>query len=378
MTAGNLMIKTFESPMFTLIRTSIAVMAICLALVACGAVDITPIPEYSFTAKVSGAEKSIHPGENRDIGVEVTNTGNVKTNFKVGGRLQAPDETEAILPLLDIVLEPQEVGNATWEYRFIDPGKWTLNIDISSPDTASLQGETAVSGDLIVVPCTGRDVYRVWKSGNPTIDCKLWGMRMLWWGRIGKLVSLLSAFAIIAEFVGPVRMRTWGQSLHQVVNVRPLVRRLIAAYLWLFWSIISWLATIPLFWLSSTEPFRTRIKDRTQEHLRDVGTLGRWWKYSIVGTSVLTLVLVVLIPLGMFLSFPLGTLLAILLFLVLMVYFGMFLIFGIPMILVAVLTALNAFILEPFAWLMERGEKGVKIASFGLFLVAAHFDVLAS
>ena len=366
-------------------------MVICLALVACGEFDITPIPEYSFTAKVLGAEKSIHPGENRDIGVEVTNTGNVKTNFTVGGSLKLQDKKEAILPLLkpqdkkevilpllNLVLESQEVGNATSEYRFIDPGKWTLKMDISSPDTATLLGETPVSSDLIVAPCRGLDVYRVWQSGNPTIDCKLWGMRMLWWGRIGKLVALLSAFAIIAEFAGPVRMRTWGQSLHRVVNVGPLVRRLGAAYLWFFWSLVRWPATILLFWKSSTEPFRTRIKDSTQKHLRDAGTLGRWWKYSIVGTSVLTMVLVVLILLGMVLSFQLDTLLLILISLVLTFSFGMFLIGGIPIILVAAFTSVNALILESFAWLMERGEKGVKIASFGLFLIAAHFDVLAS
>ena len=201
---------------------------------------------------------------------------------------------------------------------------------------------------------------------------------MLWWGRIGKLVALVAAFAIIAEFAGPVRMRVWGQSLHRVVSVRPLMSRLISAYLWFFWACARWPAAIFLFWLPAARPLIERFGDNSMRHLRDAGVLGRWWRYSIVAVSLITLVLLVLIPLAIFLSFSFEALITIVVVLALTVYFGVFLVFGAPLAFVIALSALNALILEPFAWLMERGETRIKISSFGLFLLAAHFDLLAS
>ena len=72
-------------------------------------------------------------------------------------------------------------------------------------------------------------------------------------------------------------------------------------------------------------------------------------------------------------------LLTTIIFLLFMIFGGWALIILVaPLVFVVMLSALNGLILEPFAWLMERGDKGVKLVSFGLLLFGFHFDFLAS
>lgn len=376
MTGGKLKNRTVGCPLYALIKSPITAIVIFLLMVACSLSEFEPTPRYGVTAKILGTEKHIQPGENRDVVVEVTNTGTRTTNFEVRGRLQAPDEKEKSLPLRKIVLRAQGVGNVSWEYNFISSGEWTLNIDISSPDAKELEGETATTGILIVETCDGWDVYRVWKSGYPTIECTLLGLRMLWWGRIGKLGILVSAFAIMAEFAGPARMRAWGQSLHRVVSVRQLMGHLVPTYLWFIWTLVNWSAKILLFWLPASRPLRARFRDNSLRYLSNAGALGRWFRYSIVAMVVIFVGIIAIVTL-ISINDPIFLLL-----LVILVYFmfilGWSMILLAPLAFVIALSGVNALILEPFAWLMERGERGVKIASFGLFLLAFHFDLLAS
>lgn len=376
MTSVSIKISIAVSPIYTMTKSPIIFIVLCLSLVACGFSEVTPTPEYSFTAKVLGAETHIQPGENRNVGVEVTNTGNVETVFQVSGGLKPPKKEEESLPVQTLKLEAKEVGNAIWEHNFIDSGKWELKIDISSPTATSLKGDKTKTSILIVEICDGLDVYRVWLSGYPTLDCKLWGLPMLWWGRIGKLVALLSAFAIIVEFAGPTRMRAWGQSLHRAVDVRALVGRLVPVYLWLFWTQVNWWAKILLFWLPRARPLRERFRDDSLRHLRGAGALGRWFRYSIIAMFVIFIGLIAILTL-LSINDPLFLLLLVIL-VFLMFLLGWSVVLFMPLAFVIAFSAVNVLILEPFAWMMEKGETRIKISSFGLFLVAAHFDLLAS
>lgn len=47
----------------------------------------------------------------------------------------------------------------------------------------------------------------MWLSGHSIADQTLWGVKVLWFGRFGKLIQFASAFTIIVELVGFDRIR---------------------------------------------------------------------------------------------------------------------------------------------------------------------------
>jgi hypothetical protein len=46
---------------------------------------------------------------------------------------------------------------------------------------------------------------------NPS--CQLWGISVLWWGRVGKLLSAAGLAAVIVEIIGPKKLGEWGNEL---------------------------------------------------------------------------------------------------------------------------------------------------------------------
>jgi hypothetical protein len=46
-------------------------------------------------------------------------------------------------------------------------------------------------------------------------SCQLWGVSVLWWGRIGKLLGTAGFVALIFEILGPERVKLWGKSLRK-------------------------------------------------------------------------------------------------------------------------------------------------------------------
>ena len=64
------------------------------------------------------------------------------------------------------------------------------------------------------------DAWGLWFSGKNVADQMLLGIQILWWGRLGKIVGLLSALSIIAEIIGPQKLRKFGKSLHGIFSLR--------------------------------------------------------------------------------------------------------------------------------------------------------------
>jgi hypothetical protein len=58
------------------------------------------------------------------------------------------------------------------------------------------------------------EAWRLWGSGQPTADLVLWGLPILWWGRIGKLAQFAGALTVVLDLIGPARLRAWGRALH--------------------------------------------------------------------------------------------------------------------------------------------------------------------
>ena len=55
-----------------------------------------------------------------------------------------------------------------------------------------------------------------WFKGAHVDNSVLWGLKILWWGRIGKGAEFLAATVIVMEILGPERVRAFGRSLRPV------------------------------------------------------------------------------------------------------------------------------------------------------------------
>lgn len=62
-----------------------------------------------------------------------------------------------------------------------------------------------------------------WISGDElsgeTIVCAVWCWKLLVWARWGKIVQLISAMVIVADIVGPERIRKFGKSLNSLFSL---------------------------------------------------------------------------------------------------------------------------------------------------------------
>jgi hypothetical protein len=52
------------------------------------------------------------------------------------------------------------------------------------------------------------DAWSRWASGDPDLKDKLlWGMQILWWGRVGKFAAFVGGLTLILDIIGPERIR---------------------------------------------------------------------------------------------------------------------------------------------------------------------------
>ncbi|MEI7870386.1 MAG: hypothetical protein WCI11_21120 [Candidatus Methylumidiphilus sp.] len=58
------------------------------------------------------------------------------------------------------------------------------------------------------------EIVSLWWDHELNSKNVLWGVEIIWWGRIGRLLQLIAAFAIIAELIGSVKLSQYGLRLH--------------------------------------------------------------------------------------------------------------------------------------------------------------------
>lgn len=51
----------------------------------------------------------------------------------------------------------------------------------------------------------------MWQAGKPVAGYDLWGLQLLWWGRIGKVISFVSGATIILDAIGAERLQQFGK-----------------------------------------------------------------------------------------------------------------------------------------------------------------------
>lgn len=204
------------------------------------------------------------------------------------------------------------------------------------------------------------EAWKLWISGNIQ-NSMLWGMEILWWGRMGKLFQFAAALAIIAEIIGPDRLRIFGNSLHETFTCKKAVALLTDSK--------QWIKTMWRYKSSSGEEQNKALAETSKYKADNVNLL------VCLFATVITLYL-----LWEYLDWWMIIILAI-------ISYSLFLITISPILTVFVILffsgigALVDFILiEPLAWCLERKhiDKWVKIISVILLIVGFHFDLLAS
>jgi hypothetical protein len=173
----------------------------------------------------------------------------------------------------------------------------------------------------------------------------------LWWGRIGKIVQLIAALTILAEIVGPERLRTFGKSLRAQFGVR-LLKHVLK----------EWLRdkdTEPIMYASGC--FLTLVG----VVIWDFYFMYTGWK-DISSYSFLRIV-VCLIALSIIGVVVIGTPI-------------MYAIEFLSVLLAVLVAAIDVLLITPVAWVLEQpyADKVIKIASVLLLLVGFHFELLAS
>jgi hypothetical protein len=59
------------------------------------------------------------------------------------------------------------------------------------------------------------DALGRWWQGQSLAGMRVWGLEMLWWGRIGKILQFTGGLAAIIDVIGPERIVAWGLQLRE-------------------------------------------------------------------------------------------------------------------------------------------------------------------
>lgn len=76
------------------------------------------------------------------------------------------------------------------------------------------------------------DAWTSWLSGHLSPNATIWGVSIFWWGRIGKIMQVIGAITIIADIIGPEKIRKFGSSLHGAITPAILIQFLNDCFDW--------------------------------------------------------------------------------------------------------------------------------------------------
>lgn len=206
---------------------------------------------------------------------------------------------------------------------------------------------------------TFSETCKLWLSDNLPADAILWGISIFWWERIGKVMQFLGATTIIADIIGPEKIRQFGTSLQSTNSPKTLIQFLKRCFAWY----------VAIF-------RQTIMKDYTKDS-GDRESI-RFFQLNILNYSIcflLTVFTVVVAELHIFNWFFLVEAILI---------FGCLLVSIAPLFTVLTLVtlallglAVNSILLQPLAHLLEHPslDRLLKIASL-LFLLLGFFGEL--
>ncbi|PSN17972.1 hypothetical protein C7271_14950 [filamentous cyanobacterium CCP5] len=208
------------------------------------------------------------------------------------------------------------------------------------------------------------EAWSIWLSGDLPDSTLLWGISILWWERIGKIMQVLGATTIIADIIGPEEIRKFGSSLQGRLPTDTLIQYLKQCFNWYAFIFRQTVLKDYLGNASEVKPEKGHSRLNLLNYLVCLLLTGLIvhtaelyaanWGALLVEFAIIYGCLVVSIA-------PLFTVLAII---------------G----LTTLGLATNSLIIKPIAWFLEHPslDRFTKIISLLLLLVGFHFELLAS
>ncbi|MBD2111261.1 MULTISPECIES: hypothetical protein [Cyanophyceae] len=191
----------------------------------------------------------------------------------------------------------------------------------------------------------------------------LWGISIFWWERIGKLMQLLGAATIIADIIGPEKIRRFGTSLQSTIAPNILIQFLKQCFDW--YAVIFSQTILKEFADGSTRT-ETKRKNSQLDFLNHVicflltvlimasaNLYSFHWVFLIEFVIIYVCLLISVAPI-----------------------LTVLLIIGLTLLGLVI----NTTLIKPAAWVLEHPslDRSTKIASLLLLLAGFHFELLAS
>lgn len=215
--------------------------------------------------------------------------------------------------------------------------------------------------------------WSLWTEGLLGPDYVLWGVTVLWWSRIGKIISGISALTIILEIIGPERLRLFGKRLRTNINFRWAARKVIRLSRTVT-KLFRYLGAL----IGSDDQ---RLDSSLSDLVEDSPIMTIFINVLLIGWVILSIRLVDTFLYDSFWLMKLFIMLftaAVLWLLSILILIALYALASLLFTLGAL--AVNAFVLKPMVWVLERPDLSakVRVISVALLIVGFHFDLLSS
>jgi hypothetical protein len=208
------------------------------------------------------------------------------------------------------------------------------------------------------------EAWRLWWSGDSIVNFHLFGIPILWLGRAGKFLEFIGAATVVADIIGPERLRAFGAKLRGLVTLEDTwsnLKKSLGWYVHFYYSFknpseadfqekrvtFAEIKADPLSYLSTSIALSASIVAWVFSPFKSI-----WVNFPIFVIAIY------------FFTFTLGPL-------------GVLLIVGSFNILTF---AIAIFVLKPAAALLDRKvlDVWIKLFAFMCLVIGFHFDFLAS
>jgi hypothetical protein len=194
----------------------------------------------------------------------------------------------------------------------------------------------------------------------------LYGKQIIWWGRAGKILEFIAALTIIAEIIGPEKMRNFGKSLHAKSTMVKVIARLNYIRMW----VRGMFGGPPKGvnegeWEKEAKKYQESILGGAYYLFAFIlFIIGLNVSVSIAGKYVLSGLGLIIVYVTWYLALLLSLLL----------------IFAILIGWVSIGLIIDLLLIAPIAWILDKEYLGkwIKVASIIMLLIGFHFDLLAS
>lgn len=204
--------------------------------------------------------------------------------------------------------------------------------------------------------------WKLWLAGHLPSDVIIWGVSVFWWGRLGKIMQLIGAITIVADIIGPEKIRRFGASLHTAITRMNLIRFLEDCF---EWYILIFRYTLMKDYTDEATPKRT----------------SRHTRLDVINYFVCFLVTILIVLLAKLHHTGWIVLIeAIIIFGCLLVSVSPLITVFAVILLIGFEFMINLVLIKPLAWALEHPslDRFTKVMSLLLLLVGFHFELLAS